>query len=103
MTSTAPAEPEAEQYRLVGDVRTANPEAVRAALSDLLPGATIDANAQGFAVDARLNGESAKELNRWLLSALRRVERRTTLRSEWTSAGTVDRFFDYVHKGSRPV
>ena len=36
-------------------------------------------------------------MNRTLLSALRKVEKRTTLRAEWTSGdGTDERFFDYV-------
>jgi hypothetical protein len=34
-----------------------------------------------------------------LLSALRKVEKRTTLRAEWTSEdGNTERFFDYVLK-----
>ena len=52
-----------------------------------------------IAVRWKLEGESAKELNRELLSALRRVEKKTRLRAEWTSEdGTVYRFFDYVLK-----
>jgi hypothetical protein len=47
-----------------------------------------------------MRGESARDLNRALLSALRRLERRTRLRAEWTSGGTTERFFDYVPKGS---
>jgi len=43
-------------------------------------------------------GASAKELNRTLLSALRKVEKRTTLRAEWSSGDTTERFFDYVLK-----
>jgi hypothetical protein len=34
-----------------------------------------------FLVEAELEGASAKELNRTLLSALRKVEKRTTLRA----------------------
>jgi transposase len=49
----------------------------------------------------QLEGESARDLNRAVLSALRRVERRTTLRAEWSSGTTVERFFDYVPKGIR--
>jgi hypothetical protein len=39
-------------------------------------------------------------LNRTFLSALRKVEKRTTLRAEWTSGdGSIsERFFDYVLK-----
>jgi hypothetical protein len=43
--------------------------------------------------------DSARDLNRTFLSALRKVEKRTTLRAEWVSAdGTSERFFDYVLK-----
>ena len=55
----------------------------------------------GFEVTAELNGEEARDLNRRLLSELRRSERRTRLRAEWTSEGVTERFFDYVPKGTR--
>jgi hypothetical protein len=45
-----------------------------------------------------MEGESARELNRSLLSALRKVEKRTRLRAEWTSGETTERFLDYVSK-----
>ena len=48
-------------------------------------------------------GPDARELNRFLLSALRRVERRTRLRAEWTGEGETQRFFDYVPKGTSPA
>lgn len=32
---------------------------------------------------------------------MRRVEKRTRIRSEWTSEGVTERFFDYVPKGKR--
>ncbi len=48
-----------------------------------------------------MDGSSAKDLNRRILSALRRVEKRTRLRAEWTGDdGRVDRFFDYVLKST---
>lgn len=93
----------ADRFRLRGDIRTKNRNDIRVCLRELFPDAAIRENEIGFAVDAQMTGETAQELNRTLLSALRRVERRTTLRAEWTSAGTVERFFDYVHKGSRPI
>jgi hypothetical protein len=52
-------------------------------------------------VEAELSGKSARDLNRMLLSQLRRAERRTRLRAEWTSNGVAERFFDYVSKGKR--
>jgi hypothetical protein len=46
-----------------------------------------------------MEGASARQLNRALLSALRKVEKKTTLRAEWTSSdNTTERFFDYVLK-----
>ena len=52
-----------------------------------------------FVVEAEMEGASARELNRTFLSALRKVEKRTTLRAEWTSGdGTSERFFDYALK-----
>ncbi len=71
------------------------------ALRDLFPEAAIETTETGLRVRVQLEGESARDLNRAVLSALRRVERRTTLRAEWTSGTTVERFFDYVPKGIR--
>jgi hypothetical protein len=52
-----------------------------------------------FAVEAAMEGASERELNRTFLFALRKAEKRTTLRAEWTSDdGTSERFFDYVLK-----
>jgi hypothetical protein len=52
-----------------------------------------------FIVRREIDGETAKGLNRDLLSALRRAERKTRLRAEWTTQdGTIYRFFDYVLK-----
>jgi hypothetical protein len=51
--------------------------------------------ADGFHVEATMTGNSARDLNRQLLSTLRR----TRLRAEWTAAGVTHRFFDYVPRG----
>ena len=52
-------------------------------------------------VRTAVEGVSARDANRELLSELRRVERKTRLRAERTAGGSVERFFDYVAKGSR--
>jgi len=57
---------------------------------------------EGFHVEAGLEGDSARDLNRAVLSALRKEEKRTRLRAAWSHGGTTERFFDYVSKGSRP-
>ena len=86
-------------YELVADIRTAAPATLQPALRQFLIG-EITPTAGGFHVVATLSGENARDLNRALLSALRRVERRTSLRATWTAAGATERFFDYVPKGS---
>jgi len=45
-----------------------------------------------------MEGTSSKEMNRALLSALRRTEKRTRLRAEWTSGKITEKYFDYVLK-----
>jgi hypothetical protein len=62
---------------------------------------TISQTAEGLEIRAKLEGESAKELNRLLLSEMRRAEKRTRLRSEWQHGNTIEKFFDYVPKGTR--
>lgn len=88
------------RFELVADVSSDEPLAIEPILRRLLLG-TITPTADGFHIEATMTGASARDLNRSLLSALRRVERRTRLRSEWTTAGTTERFFDYVAKGAR--
>lgn len=86
-------------FRLVADVSTDDPGAIGPVLRELLDGEIVTTDG-GFHVEATMAGESARELNRGVLSALRRVERRTRLRSAWTADGLTHRFFDYVPKGS---
>lgn len=83
-------------FQLQAEVRTVNQRDVSSALQSLLPSLSIQETETGLKVSGQVEGESARDLNRSLLSALRRVERRTTLRAEWTSGRTVERFFDYV-------
>jgi hypothetical protein len=91
------------KFKLKAKINRADGETIRQALRQL---AAVRASAKGaedgFMVEAEIEGPSAKELNRTLLSALRRVEKKTTLRAEWTSSdSTVERFFDYVLKRTR--
>jgi hypothetical protein len=72
---------------------------VRSVLDKHFAKGSIKKAENGLAVEADMDGPSAKELNRSLLSELRRVEKKTSIRSEWTSEnGTIYRFFDYVLK-----
>jgi hypothetical protein len=90
-------------FKLSATVSSDNPLAIRTPLKNVLgTGARIEPTDDGFNVEATLTGESAKELNRQILSELRRVEKKTRLRAEWTSDGMIEKFFDYVPKGTRP-
>ena len=90
-------------YALRARVSTDAPAAVRPVLERLVGKGSVSAgDVPGeFRVEARIRGESARELNRTLLTELRRAEKRTRLRAEWTGDGAVERFFDYVPKGNR--
>lgn len=89
------------QYVLAARVDTDAPESVLPVLKSLLPDGTVETGSRAgeFQIRARMRGEDAKVLNRELLSALRRAEKKTTLRAEWKAEdGTVSRYFDYVLK-----
>ncbi len=89
------------KFRLKAQVSSDNPSAVKPALERLIANkGTIRQTEQGFEVEAELQGESARTLNRMILSELRKAEKRTRIRSEWTSGDTIERFFDYVSKGT---
>jgi hypothetical protein len=87
------------RFMLVASVSTDSPEAVQRVLERLFGEASVTRLGKNeFRIETEMEGEDAKELNRSLLSELRRVERKTRLRAEWTSDETTDRFFDYVLK-----
>ena len=92
----------AQKFRLSAQVSSDNPSAIKPILHRLLSArGTVKPTKQGFEVVADLEGESARDLNRMLLSEMRKVEKRTRIRAEWTTGNTVERFFDYVPKGTR--
>jgi hypothetical protein len=88
-------------FTLTARISTENPLGIKRVLQELFPKKSITTTDEGFLVKAMTYGETARDLNRTLLSALRRIERKTRLRAEWTSGGTTERFFDYVPKGTR--
>jgi hypothetical protein len=89
-------------YRLSGDVSSDNLGAIQPLLTQLT-GGQVNSTPEGLHVDGAMEGTDARDVNRRLLSALRRVERRTRLRAEWRAGGTTYRFFDYVPKAERPA
>jgi hypothetical protein len=91
-------------FKLSARISSDNPSAIQPVLERLIGvKGIIKSIGDGFEVQADLRGESARDLNRMLLSELRKTERRTRIRAEWTSGNTVERFFDYVPKGTRKL
>ena len=88
-------------YGLTANVSTENPQAIRRVLEDLIEKGSVAPTEDGFQVKAKMIGESARDLNRTLLSALRKVEEKTRLRAEWAFGKTVERFFDSAAKRLR--
>jgi hypothetical protein len=86
-------------FRVVARVSSSNPKSIKHVLEQAITEGSIKEAKGEYSVEADMAGESAKDLNRSLLSALRRVEKKTRLRAEWTSDdGTTQKFFDYVLK-----
>jgi hypothetical protein len=86
------------KLNLKAQVSRSDAQTIRHALDQLAAKGFVKKDGDEFVVEAEMEGASAKELNRTLLSALRKVEKRTTLRAEWTSGDTTERYFDYVSK-----
>ena len=89
-----------EDKRLLLSARVSSDslDAVRPVLEKVLPAASIRKEGSELVVGAEFDGGDIKALNRSLLSALRKAEKRTRL-AEWTTEdGTTYRFFDYVLK-----
>jgi hypothetical protein len=78
---------------------TRNSRTIRHALEQLSAKGCVRKADDEFVVEAEMEGASTRELHRTFLSALRGVEKRATLRAEWTSDdGTSERFVDYFLK-----
>jgi hypothetical protein len=87
------------KFKLTARVNRSDARTIQHALEQLSAKGSVKKAGDEFIVEAETEGASARELNRTFLSALRKVEKRTTLRAEWTSDdGTSERFFDYVLK-----
>jgi hypothetical protein len=88
-----------KRFRVAARVSSSNLRAIKPVLEHLIKSGSVKEAEGEFIVEAEMVGDSAKELNRLILSTLRRVEKKTRLRAEWTSEnGTTQRFFDYVLK-----
>jgi hypothetical protein len=94
----------AQKFRLSARVSSDNPSTIKPVLERILgKQGTIKPIEDGFEVNVELYGESARDLNRSLLTEMRKVEKKTRLRAEWTLGDTTEKFFDYVPKGTRKL
>jgi hypothetical protein len=71
--------------KLKAIVRRSEAAIIPHALEQLPANGSVRKAGEEFVVEAAMERASARELNRAFLSALRKVERRTTLHAEWTS------------------
>ena len=85
-------------FTLKARINRSDAGTIREALDQIAAKGSVSQEGDEFVVEAEMEGSNAKELNRTLLSALRKVNKRTTLRAEWTSGDTSERYFDYVLK-----
>jgi hypothetical protein len=91
------------RFSVIADVSSDNLAAVRPVLLRVVDSAAVIETAGGLGVQGFMDGDDARDVNRRLLSALRRAEKKTRLRAQWAADGYVHRFFDYVPKSMRPV
>jgi hypothetical protein len=90
-----------KRFKLTARISSSSPQAIRPVLEKFITKASVKKENDEFIIETEMQGSDAKELNRSLLSALRRAEKKTRLRAEWTSDdGTTLRFFDYVLKNT---
>ena len=75
-------------FKLKARISRSDARTIRQALDQPAARGSVRKEGDEFLVEAEMEGATAKELNRTVLSALRKVEKRTTLRAEWTSGDT---------------
>ena len=93
-----------KKFKLIARVSSANPSAIKPALEKMIGNnGSIKPTDDGFEVNAEFKGESARDVNRMLLSELRKAIKKTSMRSEWTSEDATEKFFDYSLRQTKKV
>ena len=93
-----------KKFKLSATVSSANPSAVKPVLERIVgSNGTAKPTSDGFEVNAVFKVENARDLNRVLLTELRKAEKKTRLRSEWASEDTAEKFFDYALKQTKKL
>jgi hypothetical protein len=84
-------------FELKARINGSNDCAIRHALKQVGADGEVESMRAGFAVSADIEGASAEELNKNLLSALRNFRRRTKVSAEWKSSnGIGETYFDHL-------
>jgi hypothetical protein len=73
------------KLKLKARINRSDARTIQQVLDQLAAKGSVKKDGDEFVVEAEMEGASARELNRTFLSILRKVEKRTTLRAEWTS------------------
>jgi tetrahydromethanopterin S-methyltransferase subunit A len=90
------------EFKLVARIESEDIRAIEPIIKNFIgTNGSISSKDDEIVIEATVKGENAKDLNRRLLSEMRRVVKKTRLRSEWSSSGVTEKFFDYVSKGKR--
>ncbi len=93
-----------KEFKLSAQISSANPLVLKPVLDRIIGNnGFINSTSDGFEIKAEFKGESARDLNRILLSELRRVEKKTRIRSEWKTENTTEKFFDYALKQTKKI
>ncbi|MGD0645998.1 MAG: hypothetical protein ABSA75_13920 [Candidatus Bathyarchaeia archaeon] len=91
-----------KKFKLFARVSSTTPSAIKPVLERIIGNVgSIKPTDDGFEVKAEFKGESARDLNRLLLSELRKAEKKTRIRAEWTYEDTTEKFFDYALKQTK--
>lgn len=88
-----------QKFTLRATVSSDQPESVLPVLVEMMGKESVNSKDGDFIVATVMEGTDPRELNRNLLSAIRKAEKKSRLRAEWQDEdGTVYRFFDHVLK-----
>jgi hypothetical protein len=91
-----------KKYQLTATVTSVSLSTIKPLIERVIgSNGSVKSVGEGFEVKAEFTGESARDLNRIVLSELRRAEKKTSIRSEWTSEDMTEKFFDYALKSTR--
>ena len=89
-------------FKLVALVSSNSPSTIKPVLERIVGcRGSVKETDRGIEIQAELEGESAREINRAILSQLRKVEKKTRIRAEYTCGSITERFFDYSLRGAK--